>query len=102
MLFVSLSTPSRIIAGEAGFENLSAYCAGKFGLMGLAKSVALEADPYKIRIMTMCLGEVDTKMWQDFDPSYYESNKNKMLKANQVAGKIVEMIFDAKHYKNEK
>ena len=25
-----------------------------------------------------------------------------MLKANQVAGKIVEMIFDAKHYKNGK
>jgi NAD(P)-dependent dehydrogenase (short-subunit alcohol dehydrogenase family) len=44
-------------AGEAGFENLSSYCAGKFGLMGLAKSVALEADPYKIRIMTTCPGE---------------------------------------------
>lgn len=69
--------------------------------MGLAKSVALEATPYKIRIIT-CPGEVDTKMWQDFDPSYYKLNKNKMLKANQVAGKIVEMIFDAKHYKNGK
>jgi hypothetical protein len=45
---------------------------------------------------------VDTKMWQDFDPIYYELNKNEMLKANQVAGKIIEMIFDAKHYKNGK
>ena len=42
-------------AGKYGFENLSAYCASKFGLMGLAKSVALESNPYNIRILTYVL-----------------------------------------------
>ncbi len=75
--------------GKSGFENLSVYCASKFGLMGLAKSIALEADPYNIQILTICPGQTNTKMWQDFDSSYYEANKNEMLKPQQVAEKIV-------------
>jgi 3-oxoacyl-[acyl-carrier protein] reductase len=82
------------------FENLSAYCASKFGLMGLAESASLEVNRYNIRIMSICLGQVATKMWQDFDYDYYERNKNKMLKPKEVAERIVEMIFDTKRYKN--
>jgi 3-oxoacyl-[acyl-carrier protein] reductase len=84
-----------------GFENLSAYCASKFGLIGLAESVSSEVGRYdNIRIMSICLGQVATKMWQDFDYDYYERNKHKMLKPKEVAERIVEMIFDAKSYKN--
>ena len=86
--------------GKSGFENLSAYCANKFSLMGLAKSIALEADPYNIQILTICPRQKNTKMWQDFDSNYYEANNNKMLKPQQVAEKIVKMIFDIKHHKN--
>lgn len=50
--------------------------------------------------MTIFLGQVATKMWQDFDYSYYEKNKSRMLSPQNVAAKIVEMIFDAKTYKN--
>jgi hypothetical protein len=39
-------------------------------------------------------------MWQDYDYSYYEKNKNKMLSPQEVASKIVEMIFDENNYKN--
>jgi 3-oxoacyl-[acyl-carrier protein] reductase len=87
-------------AGRAGFSNLSSYCASKFGLFGLAESLALEVDIYNIRVMTIFLGQVATKMWQDFDYSYYEKNKSRMLSPQDVAAKIVEMIFDAKTYKN--
>jgi 3-oxoacyl-[acyl-carrier protein] reductase len=31
-------------AGKTGFSNLSSYCASKFGLFGLAESLALEVD----------------------------------------------------------
>jgi len=31
-------------AGKVGFNNLSAYCASKFGLVGLAESLALEVS----------------------------------------------------------
>ena len=87
-------------AGKVGFSNLSSYCASKFGLLGLAESLALEVDTYNIRVMTIFLGQVATKMWQDFDYSYYEKNKSRMLSPQDVAAKIVEMIFDAKTYKN--
>jgi len=51
-------------AGKVGFSNLSAYCASKFGLLGLAESLALEVGTYEnIRVMTVFLGQVATKMW---------------------------------------
>jgi 3-oxoacyl-[acyl-carrier protein] reductase len=37
-------------AGETGFSDLSSYCASKFGLLGLAESLALEVDAYNIRV----------------------------------------------------
>src|ERR671910_734570 len=87
-------------AGKTGFSNLSSYCASKFGLFGLAESLALEVDAYNIRVMTIFLGQVATKMWQDFDQSYYEKNKKRMLDFHNVAEKIADMIFDTKNYKN--
>jgi 3-oxoacyl-[acyl-carrier protein] reductase len=87
-------------AGKVGFSNLSAYCASKFGLSGLAESVSLEVDRYNIRLMTVFLGQVATNMWKEFDYSYYEKNKRMMLNAQDVGMKIVEMIYDTKKYKN--
>ena len=88
-------------AGRAGSNNLSAYCASKFGLVGLAESLALEvSENGNIRVLTIFLGEVATKMWQEYDFGYYQGNKTKMLQPKDVAVKIAEMIFDAKTYKN--
>jgi short-subunit dehydrogenase len=69
--------------------------------LGLAESLALEVNADKnIRVLTIFLGHVSTKMWQDFDYNYYKKNKRKMLSPHDVAAKIVEMIFDAKMYRN--
>ncbi len=87
-------------AGKSGFSDLSSYCASKFGLAGLAESLSLEVNMYDIRVMTIFLGQVATKMWQDYDYDYYEKNKNDMLSPMNVAAKIVEMILDVKKYKN--
>lgn len=85
-------------AGKAGFDSLSAYCASKFGIIGLTESLAWEVAGQHIRVMAICPGEVATKM-QETDPEYYRENKDKMLKPEQVADKIVNMIF-ANEYKN--
>jgi 3-oxoacyl-[acyl-carrier protein] reductase len=85
-------------AGKAGFENLSAYCASKFGIVGLTESLAWEVTG-TIRVMTICPGEVATQM-QEVDSNYYRLNRDTMLKPEQVAAKIVEMIFDEGKYKN--
>jgi 3-oxoacyl-[acyl-carrier protein] reductase len=87
-------------AGKTGFSDLSSYCASKFGLVGLAESLALEIESYNIRVLTIFLGQVATKMWEDYDYNYYEKNQNKMLSPQKVAAKIVEMIFDTKTYAN--
>ena len=87
-------------AGKVGFEDISAYCASKFGLIGLTESLAWEVANYNIRVMSICPGEVATKMQEDVDRSYYESNKHKMIPPKTVAKKIAEMIFDYKEYRN--
>jgi 3-oxoacyl-[acyl-carrier protein] reductase len=85
-------------AGKAGFDSLSAYCASKFGMMGLTESLAWEVAGHRLRVMAICPGEVATRM-QESDPEYYRENIDMMLKPEEVAEKIVDMIFNEK-YKN--
>jgi NAD(P)-dependent dehydrogenase (short-subunit alcohol dehydrogenase family) len=87
-------------AGKVGFEDISAYCASKFGLMGLTESLTWEVANYNIRVMTICPGEVVTKMQENVDSSYYQSNKDNMIQPKTVAEKIVEMVFDYNKYRN--
>ena len=88
-------------AGKVGFEDISAYCASKFGMMGLTESLALEvANHYNIRVMAICPGEVDTAMQESIDQEYYRLNKNRWLNPKDVAEKIIEMIFNEDRYKN--
>jgi 3-oxoacyl-[acyl-carrier protein] reductase len=83
-------------AGKAGFDSLSAYCASKFGMMGLTESLAWEVAGHNIRVMAVCPGEVATRM-QETDPEYYRENRDRMLKPEQVAAKIVDMIFGTRY-----
>jgi 3-oxoacyl-[acyl-carrier protein] reductase len=87
-------------AGKVGFEDISAYCASKFAMIVLTESLAREVANYNIRAMSICHGEVATKMQEDIDAQYYELNKHKMLHPRRVALKIADMIFNDKEYPN--
>ena len=87
-------------AGKSDFPNLSAYCASKFGVIGFTESIAKEISNYNVKVMAICPGGVDTKMIDDIvDNGYNLSNKN-LMKPEQVAKKIYDMIFNQKDYYN--
>ncbi len=82
-------------AGKSGFPNLSAYCASKFGVIGFTESMAKEVADNNVKVMAICPGGVDTKMIEDIvDNGYNLSNRN-LMKPEQVAKKIYDMIFRA-------
>ena len=50
------------IAGIIGYENLSAYCASKGGIIAMTRSLALEFAPSKINVNCICPGAIKTGM----------------------------------------
>ena len=50
------------IAGIIGYENLSAYCASKGGIIAMTRSLALEFAPKKINVNCICPGAIKTDM----------------------------------------
>ena len=67
--------------GRHGFKNGSAYSASKWGVIGLAKSAALELGEHQITVNTVEPGLVDTAMTR---------NPGRRKEALKEAGKTVE------------
>ena len=87
-------------AGKSGFPNLSAYCASKFGVIGFTESIAKEVSNYNVKVMAICPGGVDTKMIDDIVRDGYNLSNRNLMKPEQVAKKIYDMIFNQKDYYN--
>ncbi len=47
-------------AGRNGIKNMAAYCAAKFGVIGLTESLSLEVRHHNIRVATLLPGSVAT------------------------------------------
>jgi NAD(P)-dependent dehydrogenase (short-subunit alcohol dehydrogenase family) len=74
------------IAGKEAFPLQSAYCASKWGVLGLTKVLAMEGRPHGIRVTAVCPGAVNTEFWDTVDHTF---DVSAMLDVSHVASTIV-------------
>lgn len=80
-------------AGKSGFADLSAYCASKFGVIGLTESLAREVSRHGINVIAICPGAVATQMQREFmSEEEYKKGKRKMIQPEEVAKKVLQAV----------
>jgi NADP-dependent 3-hydroxy acid dehydrogenase YdfG len=84
------------IAGRQSFPDWGAYCASKFGLMGMTKTLAQEERAYGIRVVALCPGAVNTPLW-DSDTVQADFDRSQMLTPEDVADAIVHAALLPQH-----
>lgn len=78
------------IAGKHGFANGSAYCASKFGLMGLMECAFHEARRFNVRVVTVTPGSVDTPFFDEAHTT--PPNRELILQPEDVADTVLMAI----------
>jgi NAD(P)-dependent dehydrogenase (short-subunit alcohol dehydrogenase family) len=83
--------------GHVGGPNRSLYCASKWALEGMSKSIALDLAPYRIRSNTIAPTFIETPMTRPFlaDPAFKSSvlQKIKLGRLGQVEDLMGAIIF---------
>lgn len=76
-------------SGRKGLAYDSAYCASKFGVIGLSEALAEEMRQYGIRVQILLPGAISTGMWNQNGPLPRPGN---ILAPERVAELAVEMV----------
>jgi 3-oxoacyl-[acyl-carrier protein] reductase len=73
------------IAAKVALPGASAYCASKWGALGLTKVLAEEVRRRGIRVAALCPGSIDTPFW---DKIPHGLNRADMLRPEDVAAAV--------------
>lgn len=74
------------IAGKIGFPEETAYCASKWGLMGLLAALRLEAAPKGVKVTAILPGATLTPAWDTFTGPL---PKDRLMSAESVADAVL-------------
>lgn len=77
------------ISGKTGEPLIGAYCAAKFGVIGLTQVLARELARYDITVNAVCPGYVYTPGWEKLAQSLKDNHPS-------LAGKSLQEIFEAR------
>ncbi len=73
------------ILGKVPMAGAAAYCASKYGLVGMMQSIREEVKRTEIRITNLYLGGVDSPFWDTID---LKVQREKMVQAEEAAKAI--------------
>ncbi len=60
-------------AGKVGRPYMTCYVAAKHAVVGITRAAALELAPHGVRVVALCPGIVDTRLWrEDLNPDLTE------------------------------
>jgi NADP-dependent 3-hydroxy acid dehydrogenase YdfG len=73
------------VLGKVPMAGAAAYCASKYGLVGMMQSIREEIKRTEIRITSIYLGGVDSPFWDTID---LRVQRDKMIQAEEAARAI--------------
>jgi NAD(P)-dependent dehydrogenase (short-subunit alcohol dehydrogenase family) len=78
------------VSSRSAFRNCSAYCAAKFGALGLTRVLREEFRPLGIRVTAILPGSTDTRMVKAFD---FPVDRAKLIQPQDIAEAVLAALL---------